>query len=29
MVSFQQFRKTDKDKDGTLDKTEFMSLPSR
>jgi Ca2+-binding EF-hand superfamily protein len=26
MVSFQQFRKTDKDKDGTLDKTEFMSL---
>jgi Ca2+-binding EF-hand superfamily protein len=26
MVSFQQFRQADKDKDGTLDKAEFMSL---
>ena len=26
IVSYQQFRQTDKDKDGTLDKTEFLSL---
>src|SRR5262249_54962722 len=26
MLSFQQFRKADKDKDGTIDKVEFLSV---
>jgi hypothetical protein len=26
MLSFQQFRKADKDKDGTIDKAEFLSV---